>query len=36
MWKIHEKPNPLAPFPKREGAKVRASLLLGESNGREV
>jgi hypothetical protein len=30
MWKSHEKPNPLTPFPTREGGKFKVSLLLGE------
>jgi hypothetical protein len=37
MWKSHEKPNPLTPFPtfaqrleEREGGKFKVSLLLGE------
>jgi hypothetical protein len=30
------KPNPLAPFPTREGGKFKASLLVGERNGSEV
>jgi len=31
--KIHEKPNPLAPFPTREGGNIKASLLVGERFG---
>jgi hypothetical protein len=30
MWKSHEKPNPLTPFPTREGGKFKVSLLKGE------
>jgi hypothetical protein len=30
MWKSHETPNPLTPFPTREGGKFKVSLLLGE------
>jgi len=30
------KPNPLAPFPCREGGKLKASLLQEERNGSEV
>ncbi|MEH2066140.1 MAG: hypothetical protein V7K50_28410 [Nostoc sp.] len=30
MWKSREKPNPLTPFPTREGGKFKVSLLLGE------
>jgi hypothetical protein len=30
MWKSHETPNPLTPFPTREGGKFKISLLLGE------
>ena len=35
MWegKVHEKPNPLTPFPTREGGKIKASLLQGERFG---
>ncbi len=25
MWKVHEKPNPLTPFPTREGGKFKVS-----------
>jgi hypothetical protein len=28
--KVHQKPNPLAPFPTREGGKFKVSFLLGE------
>ncbi|WP_196518717.1 hypothetical protein [Nostoc sp. WHI] len=30
MWKSHETPNPLTPFPTREGGKLKVSLLRGE------
>jgi|GEM_PF-4830822 hypothetical protein len=30
MWKSHKTPNPLTPFPTREGGKFKVSLLLGE------
>ncbi len=30
MWKSPRKPNPLTPFPCREGGKFKVSLLLGE------
>ncbi len=30
MWKSHEIPNPLTPFPMRERGNFKVSLLLGE------
>jgi hypothetical protein len=30
MWKSPRKPNPITPFPTREGGKFKVSLLLGE------
>jgi hypothetical protein len=29
MWKSHEKPNPLTPFPTSVGGKFKVSLLKG-------
>jgi hypothetical protein len=32
-YRYANRPNPLTPFPKREGGKFKASLLLGERFG---